>query len=516
MAELYANNAVTTLAASVGSNTPGATDSITVVSLGTSPWLFPGPSTPGQFRVLVDQEIMLVTGVTSGSGSTYIFAVTRGVENPTTPTVPGHSAGATVTLVLTAASVQNLPAVGTVATGTWQATPIAIAYGGTNSSTALTGNQAIISSGGKIVEGGAMTNGALLVGSSSGPPAPATLAAGTGIAVSNGANSISVALAPFSSLTSSEPALSSVVPGNSGSGNLAFSVTNLLGLLRIAPGHRLTLTSGIPVTTSDVTGASTLYYTPFYHDMIPLWDGSEWLMFQSSGLSLSLSSLTTTVPYDIFVYSSSGTPTLTRTAWSTANTRATALAYINGRLCTSGNATYLYVGTIYPTASTTTEDSSLNRYVFNFYNQVQRKMRFLDNTNFWTCTQTGTYRLANGSMSGAVINCVYGWPTQPIRVRYDQYAITSNDVGLVGIGLNSTSVNSATSFGGVGVSSGSLSTSIVGACSAEYFDYPSSVGLNAFYPLERCIIGNGVDFIGTNPNTGTTNEECPILGWIWA
>src|SRR5574337_954655 len=44
----------------------------------------------------------------------------------------------------------------------------------------------------------------------------------------------------------------------------------------ILPGGRLTLTSGTPVTTSDVTGATTVYYTPYLHNLIPLWDGQNW------------------------------------------------------------------------------------------------------------------------------------------------------------------------------------------------------------------------------------------------
>jgi hypothetical protein len=50
----------------------------------------------------------------------------------------------------------------------------------------------------------------------------------------------------------------------------------LLGLVRISPGGRLTLTAGTPVTIVDTPG-STLYYTPHEHDLIVLWDGTRWV-----------------------------------------------------------------------------------------------------------------------------------------------------------------------------------------------------------------------------------------------
>ena len=40
-------------------------------------------------------------------------------------------------------------------------------------------------------------------------------------------------------------------------------------------GFRLTLTTATPVTTSDVTGATTLYLTPYSHNCIGLYDGTS-------------------------------------------------------------------------------------------------------------------------------------------------------------------------------------------------------------------------------------------------
>lgn len=86
MAELLANNASTTLNGGIDNST-----TTVVVTLATG---FP---VTGDFRIIVDSEIMLVTGV---SGNT--FTVTRGVES--TGAV-SHSNAAVVTHILTAAGL---------------------------------------------------------------------------------------------------------------------------------------------------------------------------------------------------------------------------------------------------------------------------------------------------------------------------------------------------------------------------------------------------------------------------
>src|SRR5215831_16727013 len=50
--------------------------------------------------------------------------------------------------------------------------------------------------------------------------------------------------------------------GTGGGGSTVFPST---------PGLRLTLTSGAPVPTSDVTGTGTLYYTPYTSGAITYW-----------------------------------------------------------------------------------------------------------------------------------------------------------------------------------------------------------------------------------------------------
>lgn len=83
-------------------------------------------------------------------------------------------------------------------------------------------------------------------------------------------------------------------------------------------GHRLTLTSGTPVTTADVTGATAIYCTPHVHRALPLWDGTHWRPievpeFGGKLQTTALGALTASKPYDDFVFSSILTPSSTDT-----------------------------------------------------------------------------------------------------------------------------------------------------------------------------------------------------------
>jgi hypothetical protein len=66
---------------------------------------------------------------------------------------------------------------------------------------------------------------------------------------------------------------------------------------------RLTLTTGVPVTTSDVTGATTIYFTALDGFRIGLYDGTiNWnVIVPNADLSLALGTLVNNTNYDIFI-----------------------------------------------------------------------------------------------------------------------------------------------------------------------------------------------------------------------
>src|SRR5437899_2723242 len=165
---------------------------------------------------------------------------------------------------------------------------------------------------------------------------------------------------------------------------------------------RMTLTTATGVTTADVTAATTVYFTPYKGNRIALYDGSNWNLYTFSEISLALGSDAANTNYDLFAYNSSGTVTLERLAWTNDTTRATALALQDGIYVKSGTTTRRYLGT-YRTAGSAgqTEESAAKRFVWNYYNRVQRALVVRDATATWTYT-TATYRQANASSANQV------------------------------------------------------------------------------------------------------------------
>lgn len=164
---------------------------------------------------------------------------------------------------------------------------------------------------------------------------------------------------------------------------------------------RLTLSSGVAVTTSDVMAATTIYFTPYTGNRIALYNGSAWELKSFSEISLAVPATTNTI-YDIWAYNNSGTVTLEATAWTNDTTRATALALQNGTYVKSGAATRRYLGCV-RTCGTSgqSEDSKAKRYVWNYYNRVIRIMSVTDSAVSWTYS-TQAWRQANNNTANKI------------------------------------------------------------------------------------------------------------------
>lgn len=271
---------------------------------------------------------------------------------------------------------------------------------------------------------------------------------------------------------------------------------------------RLTLTSGTPVTTSDVTAAETVYFTPYKGNQIALYDGTIWKTYTFTELSVDVPNSTNM--QDVFIYDNSGTLTLELTAWTNITTRATALTTQNGVLVKSGSTTKRYLGSFESNAvgNGTTEDSYANRLVWNYYNRVRRPMKATESTNTWTYS-TASYRQANANVAND-LTFVVG--VSEDLVSADVLAAATNSTGTprvvtVGIGLDSTTVNSATVSGTAAV------TTTGGIVTASYRDYPS-IGAHALVWLEMGAGSDTQTWVGDNGGSGTFQSG--ITGEIWA
>lgn len=165
---------------------------------------------------------------------------------------------------------------------------------------------------------------------------------------------------------------------------------------------RLTATSGTPVTTGDVSAATSIYFTPYCGSRIALYDGSaRWNVRSFSEITISLSGLTASTPYDLFAYDNAGTVACETLAWTNTTTRATALTTQDGVYVKTGATTRRYLGTVYINASGgQTDDAANKRYVWNYYNRAPRQLQKFDTTDSWT--YNGAMRQANNSTANQV------------------------------------------------------------------------------------------------------------------
>lgn len=196
------------------------------------------------------------------------------------------------------------------------------------------------------------------------------------------------------------------------------------------PDGRLTLTTGVPVTVTEVTAATTVYYTPYGGgNEIDLFDGSQWVTYAFTELSIAVPATTSTL-YDVFAYANAGVVTLELTAWTNDTTRATALTTQNGVLVKTGALTRRYLGSFRTTGvSGQTEDSLTKRYVWNYYHRVRRELRRIETTDSWTYTLLA-YQQANASAANQV-DVVIG--VAEVLLSLQVVGISSNDTGGAGL-----------------------------------------------------------------------------------
>jgi len=206
-----------------------------------------------------------------------------------------------------------------------------------------------------------------------------------------------------------------------GSAGSVSSVNGQTGALAftIKPQGRLTLQTLTPVMSTTQAAKTTIYYTPYQGNQLPLYDGTNMIQTTFTEISV-LTTDTTKNPAaigaskvnDWFVWNDAGTLRLTHGPdWTNDTTRSggTALVMVNGILLNSiaitngpGASRGTYVGTTRSSAA-----SQLNWVlgasgvaailnVWNAYNRVQVSTTVNDSTASYTYT-TAVVRQTNGS-----------------------------------------------------------------------------------------------------------------------
>lgn len=250
-------------------------------------------------------------------------------------------------------------------------------------------------------------------------------------------------------------------------------------------GGRLTLESGVSVSTTDQLAKGHLFYTPHLHNRTPKWNGSSWERVTFAEYDLTLS-LTSGKNYDVWW---DGSALSLSAAWTNNTTRADALSTQDAVPCLGSDKTKLHVGTIYATTTNQTADSGGftgttqvggMRGVWNRYNQVRRSMHVIDTTATWSYA-TDTIRQSNGA-TAPLNGCRYvtGDAALLVEATVLGTAVMTNTVGTaakVGIGIDSSSAFS-------GRNSQSNGTGDQVTLVGSYDGYPG-LGLHTVNWLER-------------------------------
>lgn len=280
------------------------------------------------------------------------------------------------------------------------------------------------------------------------------------------------------------------------------------------PEGRLTLTTATPVLSSSVTAATSIYYTPFKGNRIPLLTESLFCERTFSELTLALDSDSGHTGYhqsgknfDLFIYNDAGTLRLcSGPAWSSDTGRAASLTmlrglYVNGSTMTlkydatsntisAGGNTALYVGTFRASANGQTEMSlgavaaaaggTANKlYLWNAYNQAMVSATCRDNTDTWTYS-TAAWQAKNASASNSV---AYVTGLAQGNVRALASAISTND------NANIARYNGIGKDGSTAIASGCLTGFMYDAAGVivqgvAHYNAPLSLGLSTLYEIE--------------------------------
>jgi hypothetical protein len=212
------------------------------------------------------------------------------------------------------------------------------------------------------------------------------------------------------------------------------------------PGGRLTLSSTIPVTESDITAATTLYYLPYLHTKVKVYTGSAWKVMDigGSGISIAITGTNLNV-YDVFVYDNAGTPTLELGgAWTNDSTRSTAIAQVDGVPVKSGATTRTYLGSIWLNATNNQcDDSATRRGVFNMYNRVGRHMAIGDNTSH-SYTTAAWRKWRNGATTD--LYCLLADPWASDVPHFAATGECTGGAGYIGVGWFRTATTTYPAF----------------------------------------------------------------------
>jgi hypothetical protein len=234
------------------------------------------------------------------------------------------------------------------------------------------------------------------------------------------------------------------------------------------PQGRITLTTGVDILSSTVSGATTVYYTPSIGNSVPIYDGTRFINTTFGELSQATTDTTKSPAavaanknYDLFVWNDSGTIRCTRgPLWSSDTARGTGagttelqrvlgiwtnkVAITNGPAANKGT----YVGTIRSNGSSQIDfifgasaagGTAGSFGVWNAYNRIPMSSVVANSTASWTYNSSTTRAVAASNTMRH--SFVIGLPGESVEANWSVVA-QSVAPALGGIGLDSTTTPS--------------------------------------------------------------------------
>lgn len=291
-------------------------------------------------------------------------------------------------------------------------------------------------------------------------------------------------------------------------------------------------TAGVLLPTGDVTSATSLYYEPAFGNGVPIYNGSNFVNFTFSELTLSIpSSRLANTLYDAYVFLNGSTPTICLgVAWTTSTagsgsrgsgagtaqitqvagvwTNAVSLSCVNGASTFTVAANQgTVVGSVWidGTAGQVTMQRTWGQTrkwgVYNFYNKQLITLVGGDATASWTYA-VNTRRASNNNSANNVA-IFLGLADQQVPITFSQLLSATGTPSAtsmtIGIGYNSTTVASGT-LGTVGTQIGTSSVSVNSSVTARY-TAPPALGINIANATEQTpTAGSTPSYVGTQSN----------------
>jgi hypothetical protein len=316
--------------------------------------------------------------------------------------------------------------------------------------------------------------------------------------------------------------------------------SNQAGALK--PQGYLTLVSGTPQITSDQAAATSVYYTPDAGNLVPIYDGTRWVMKEFDELTLTLAAqhLANTI-YDVFVWLESGVVTIgTGPAWATSTAGAGARGtgagttqltrtkglHLNTVSMTTRNGASTYTvaasratwlgsilidGTNGQVTCHVSWGSARRWAVWNAHNQRPIQIFARDSTSSYVYT-LGTVRPANGDTNNHV-RVFSGLADKRVKLTYQQTRTAGggsaiSSFSMIGIGVDTTAtMTGSNGHGGAGPSSGGAYSTRV--TDTAYYTLAGLLGVSVITALES----NSISGAGSVTHSATEASMRLTADW---